>query len=94
MGVAGQSHAPAGLRPGKNRYPLYTLLGGPQDRYGWVRKISPRPGFNPRAAQPVASRYTDYVIPVHFTAKCIYNSRWGIMYTASVRKCIFNWYFM
>jgi len=90
MGVAGQRHVLAALHPEKNRYPLYRELGGPQDLYGWVQKISSRLGFNPRAAQPVVSRYTDYVIPAHFTARCIYNSRWGIMYTASVCRCIFS----
>ena len=37
----------------------------PQDRSGQVRKISPPQGFDPRTVQPVASRYTDYAIPVH-----------------------------
>ena len=46
--------------PGKTRYPLYRRLGGPQDRSGEVRKISPPPGFDPWTAQPVASRYTPY----------------------------------
>ena len=48
------------LPPGKSRYPLYRRLGGPQDRSGQVRKISPPPGFDPRTVQPVVSRYTDY----------------------------------
>jgi len=61
--VVGQRHAPAALPPGKARYPFYKRLGGPQSRYGQVRKISPLPGFDPRTFQPVASRYTDYVIP-------------------------------
>jgi hypothetical protein len=39
---------------------LYRRLGGPQDRSGRVRKISPPPGFDPRTVQPVASRYTDW----------------------------------
>ena len=47
--------------PGKTRYPLYTRMGGPQDRSGQVRKISPPPGFDPQIVQPVASRYTDWV---------------------------------
>ena len=47
------------LPPGKNRYPLYRRLGGPQGRSGQVRKISPPLGFDPRTVQPVASRYTD-----------------------------------
>ena len=48
------------LPRGKTRYPLYRRLGGPQGRSGWVQKISPPLGFNPRTIQPVASRYTDY----------------------------------
>ena len=63
MGVRGQHHAPAALPTGKTQYPLYRRLGGPQDRSGRVRKISPPPGFDPRTVQPVASRYTDWAIP-------------------------------
>ena len=48
------------LPPGKTRYPLCMRLGGPQDRSGQVRKISPPQGFNPRTVRPVASRYSDY----------------------------------
>ena len=48
------------LTPGKNRYPLYRRLGGPQGRSGQVRKISTPPGLDPRTVQPVASRYTVY----------------------------------
>ena len=33
------------LSPGKTRYPLYRRLGGPQDRSGQVRKISPPTGI-------------------------------------------------
>ena len=62
-GVGGQRHAPAALPPGKTRYPLYRRLGGTQGRSGWVRKISPQPGFDPRTVQPVASGYTDCAIP-------------------------------
>jgi hypothetical protein len=58
-GVGGQRHAPAALPPGKTSYPLYTRLVGPRDRSGQVLKISPPSGFDPRTAQPVASRYTD-----------------------------------
>ena len=50
------------LPPVKTRYALYRRLGGPQDRSGQVRKISPPPGFDPRTVQPVASRYTDYFL--------------------------------
>jgi hypothetical protein len=59
MGVGGQRHAPAALIPGKIRYLLYKGLGGPQAQYGWMRKNSPSPGFDPWNVQPVASRYTD-----------------------------------
>jgi hypothetical protein len=47
--------------PGRStRYTLCGRLGGPQRRSGQVRKISPPPGFDPRAVQPVAGRNTDY----------------------------------
>ena len=59
MEVGGQRHALAALPPRKNGYPLYRMLGGPQGRFGQVRKISPTPGFDPRTVQPVGSRYTD-----------------------------------
>jgi len=57
--VGGQRYAPTALPTGKTRYPLYRRLGGPQDRSGRVRKISPPPGFDPRTVQRVASRFTD-----------------------------------
>jgi hypothetical protein len=57
--VGGQRQASVALRPGKTRYPLYRRLGGPQGRFGRVRKISLSPGFDPPTAQPVASCYTD-----------------------------------
>jgi hypothetical protein len=64
-GVVGQRHASAALTLGKTRYSLYRRLGGPQGRSGRVRKISHPPGFDPRAVQPVASRYTDWAIQAH-----------------------------
>jgi len=64
MGVGGQCHAPAALSPGKTRYPLYWGLGRTQDPSGRMRKISPTPGFDPQTDQPVASRCTDWAIPV------------------------------
>jgi hypothetical protein len=54
MGVGNQHHAPAALPLGKTRYPLNKR---PQGRSGQVRKISSPPGFDPKAVQPVASRY-------------------------------------
>jgi hypothetical protein len=64
--MGGQHHAPAALPPGKTLDPLYKRLGGPQGRYGPVRKISPPPGLDPRTVQPVASLYTDWAIPSPF----------------------------
>ena len=61
-----ERHAPTALPPGKTRYPLYRRLGGPQGRYGRVRKISPSPEFDPRTLQPVVSLFTDWAIPAHF----------------------------
>jgi hypothetical protein len=61
--VDGQRHAPAALPPGKTGLTLYRRLGGSQGRSRRVRKISPPPEFDPRAVQPVASRYTDCAIP-------------------------------
>ena len=71
MGVGGQHHAPAALPPGKTRYPLYRRLGGTQGRSGRVRKSFPPPGFDPRTAQPVASRYTDWAIPALSYVLCV-----------------------
>jgi len=65
MGVGGKCHAPAALPPEKTRYILYRRLGGSQSQYGQVRKISPPLEFYPQTAQPIASRYTDWVIPGH-----------------------------
>ena len=64
MEMGGQRHAPVALSPGMTRYPLYRRLGRPQGRSGWVVKISPPSGFDPRTVQLLARRYTDYAIPV------------------------------
>jgi len=55
---------PGHFTPGKG-YQLYRKLGGPQGRPARMRKISPLPAFDPRTVQPVASRYTDCVLPSH-----------------------------
>ena len=60
MGEGSASRPDRSLPPGKTRYPLYRRLGGPQSRYGQVRKILPAPGFDPRTIQRVASRYTGW----------------------------------
>jgi hypothetical protein len=65
MEVVGKRHAPGALPTGKTQYPLYWWLGGPQGWSGWVWKISPPMGLDPRTVQPVASRYTDCTILAH-----------------------------
>jgi hypothetical protein len=66
LGGGWETPRPDHFTPGKEtHYPLYRRLGGYHGRSRWVRKISPTPGFEPWIAQPVASRYTDYAIPVH-----------------------------
>ena len=42
-GMGGKHNAPTALTPGKSRYSLYRVLGGPQGRSERVRKIMPRP---------------------------------------------------
>ena len=66
MGVGGQRHYPAALPPGKTSYSLYRRLGGHRGQSGrGEEKSRPPPGFDPRTVRPVASRYTDWAIPVH-----------------------------
>jgi len=56
---------PGRVTPEKSLYPLYSTQSGSQGRAGRVREISPPPGFDPRNVKPVASRYTDWVIPTY-----------------------------
>ena len=62
------------LLPGKNWYPLYRRLGGPQGRSGQVRKISPPTGIRSRTVQPVANRYADYATRPLFQCNVSYLS--------------------
>jgi hypothetical protein len=75
-----QRHASVALPPGKTLYPLYRRLGGPQGRCGRLRKILSPPGFDPRTVQPVASRYTDCVVPT-LQECCIF------MFTPTTTSC-------
>ena len=45
--------------PGKNRYPFYRRLGGPQGRSGRAENLV-RTGIRSRTVQPLVSRYTDW----------------------------------
>ena len=49
-------------QPIYHRYPLHRGLGRPQGPSGREWVISPPPRFDPRTFQPLASRYTAYVI--------------------------------
>ena len=61
------------FNPGKEtRYPLHRRLGGPQGRFGRVRKME----FDPRTVQPVASHYTDCAIPGHIPGQSMRNLWW------------------
>ena len=79
MGVGGQCHAPAALPPGKT---WYRRLGRPQDWSGWVRKISPPPGFDPQTVPPPPGFDPQTVQPVA--------SRWQFSYTLSNTLCHFK----
>jgi hypothetical protein len=79
------------LPPGKNRYPWYRRLGGPQDRSGQVRKISPPPGFDPRTFQPVPVAIPPE-LPAHYykltASKCF--EHYLLIYRM---RCTYNnWY--
>ena len=75
--------------PGKTQHTLYRRLGEPHSRSGRVRKISPPPGFHPRTAQPVASRYTDWAIPALCQKWVTFDKHIWHKYT--VRSDCVNW---
>ena len=67
MGVGGQLYAPAALPTRKSPGTHCTggWVGPRASLDGCGKSRSPPPGFDPRTVQPVASRYTDYVLPAH-----------------------------
>ena len=62
--VGGQHHASAAFYPWETRGTHCT--GGLEGRCGRARKITPAPEFDPRIAQPVASRYTFRIVSLNF----------------------------
>jgi hypothetical protein len=61
--VCGQHHAPAAFTPGKDPVPIVQEAGwAPEPVWIGAENLAP-PRFDPRTLQPVASRYTDYIIP-------------------------------
>ena len=71
MRVGGQRHAPAALylreRPGTHFIEGWV---GPRAGLDVCEKSRPPPGFDPRTAQPVASRYTDWAYLGHGHGCC------------------------
>jgi hypothetical protein len=61
--VGGQHLVPS-LYPRKDSVPVYRRLG--------EQKIPPPPEFNLRTVQPVASHYTDWAIPAHYSLFVIF----------------------
>jgi hypothetical protein len=62
-GVCGQHHAPVAFTPGKDPVPLVQEAGWATEPV-WIDAENLAPlGFDPRPFKPVASRYTDYLIP-------------------------------
>jgi hypothetical protein len=56
---------PGRFTPGKDtHYALYRRICGSQSQPGRVKKILSLTGFDSRTVQHVATRYTDYAIPV------------------------------
>ena len=93
LGGGGWSAPRPDLTSGREtRYPVYRKLGGPQGRSEQVRKISPPPGFDPRAVQPVENRYTNYVFPAHIfltvTVNKIMVSSVGIVFYHILCYCV------
>jgi len=52
-GLGGQRHDAAAVSPGMTRCLSYKKLGEPLGRFGWARKISPPPGFDPRTIRVI-----------------------------------------
>jgi hypothetical protein len=58
--VDGQRHAPAALPPFKYPVPILHEAGwAPGPDWTGVENLASQQAFEPRTAQPVASRYTD-----------------------------------
>ena len=71
MEVSGQRHVPAALPPGRNPI-LYRKLGGVEDPSGWVRKISPPPGFDQRNVQPSDAGHIQEYCQVTHVLSCVW----------------------
>jgi hypothetical protein len=52
----------------------FTGLAGPQSRSGQARKTPPTRGVDPRTAQAIASRCTEYAKLAHLQETCNYDN--------------------
>jgi hypothetical protein len=77
--------------PGNTRHPLYRRPCGPQERSGWVRKISPPPGFDPRTLKYRVA----HLKVAHIRALCSYCERtsqnWRMRKPLSCHWCHYQW---
>ena len=89
MGVDGQRHVPAALRPRMTRYPLYRRLGGPQGLSKRVRKISPSLGFDPRTAQARSQSLYRLRYPAHQMLGIRHNYEVEVACEISKEFCLF-----
>ena len=67
MGAGGQRHIPAALLREGDQVTIVRETGWVPGAF-WTRAenlATRQPGFDPRTAQPEASRYTDGAIPAH-----------------------------
>ena len=84
--LGGQGHAPISYTQGKGKiYPLHRRLVGSQDRFGYVREISPSTGIRSLECPSTASHYTYWASTViKYSAFCISNlhvvcsRRWAV----------------
>ena len=60
------------LPPGKNRYPFYRRLGGPQGRFGREENLVPI-GIRFRTVKPVVSHYTNWATRPSFKGLILKN---------------------
>ena len=85
MEVGGQRHAPAAFTPGKDPVPIVQEAGwAPGPVWTGAENLAPPPGFDPQTVQPVADRYTDYVIPAPYRGHSIQSNI--VMITFKERK--------
>ena len=84
MEFGGQRHAPAALLPA-DRAVIYGTRGwvGPRVSLDGCGKFPLPTGFDPRTVQPVESRYTDYIVPVHQFTSRLFRTSYSQLFSMS-----------